>query len=258
MPAAPQPRQHRRVGVQIREHAAIDAGRIVVRRQRLVGGAVDHAAPVVGRADLNAELQRAQPGRHRQPVGDALIDRRAHRPARGRRPHAGERARVERLPGEHPAHARLVAVAAAASLFEAADHDDVRLVRLQGREDRRQREVGLARAGGRGPGGRDGAVRREHHDEARDRRGGGARAAGQHRLQPGQGDRRAARPAQDGPSGQRVADHGEASGGRLRNAAIRTVARTILRKSPPGPPTAAASRSTAQRSPIDCSARPKA
>ncbi len=54
--------------------------------------------------------------------------------------------------------------------------------------------------------------------------------------------------------------HGEASGGRLRNAAMRTVARTICLKSPLPrvPVNAVASLSTAQRSPADCSARPNA
>ena len=97
LPPPPQPRQHRRIGVQVGEYARVDAGRIVVGRQRLVGGAVDHAPPVVGRADLHAELERPQLGRHRQPLRDALIDRCARRPARGGRADARERAGVQHL-----------------------------------------------------------------------------------------------------------------------------------------------------------------
>ena len=112
---------------------AVDAGRIVVGRQRLVGGAVDHPPPVVGGADLDAELERSVAGSAPPALGDALIDGRAHRPARGRRAHAGERTGVQQLAGQHPADAVLVAVAAAALLLEAADHDDVALVRLERR-----------------------------------------------------------------------------------------------------------------------------
>ena len=174
-------------------------------------------------------------------VGDALIDRGPGRPAGGRRAHARERSGVERAAGQHAADAVLVAVAAAPLLVDAADHDQVGLVRRRAAQDRRQREVGLAPVGvqrvGSVPLGENITTKRltaRSAARARPRR---------HRLEPGQRDRRAAGAAQDRPPRQTVRRiMADASGGRLRNAAIWTVARTSLRKSPPGPASAPGQR----------------
>src|SRR6185312_5902211 len=109
-------------------------------------------------------------------------------------------------------------------------------------------------AAGGGPR-RERAVGREHDDEAPGRRD-GVRAPRQHRLQEGEGDGGAARAAQEGSS--REAFHGWDSGGRLRKAAMRTVWRTIVLKSPWGPVSAAAIAEIVHRSPSVCSLRPKA
>ena len=78
------------------------------------------------------------------------------------------------------------------------------------------------------------AVRREHHDEAlRPARWRPARAAAP--SPPARAGRSPRRRRRAGSSGARAGGvhHGDASGGRLRNAAMRTVARTIFLKSPP-------------------------
>ena len=140
---------------------------VVLRRDRLRGSAVGDPGADVRTRRVYAELERTKFRRAADRVGDRLVDRDAVGPA-GRQPVVAGKATFLELPArQRLPRALLVGVArplVGGQRVDAVEHHDVRLVRLERREDRRQCECVLAPL--RPPILHDRAIGGPEHDEA--------------------------------------------------------------------------------------------